>query len=130
MTGHPSRPVPGKAVFAGLALAALAVAIAVYLGIGGFLHATNSAADSAESVERGREIAQANCAGCHAVGADGESPNPDSPPFRALKDMYPVENLEEALAEGIVTSHDNLKMPEFEFESGLIGDFIAYLKTL
>ncbi|MEZ5878924.1 MAG: c-type cytochrome [Tepidamorphaceae bacterium] len=102
----------------------------VYLGIGGFLHATNSAAGSwAESVERGREIAQANCAGCHAVGADGESPNPISALPRPERHV-PGRKSRGSVAEGIVTSHDNLKMPEFEFESGQIGDFIGYLKTL
>jgi mono/diheme cytochrome c family protein len=39
-----------------------------------------------------------------------------------------VENLEEALGEGIVTGHAN--MPEFRLEPDQIGDFIAYLKSL
>ena len=129
MTGHPSKPVPGKAVFAGLVILALGIAVAIFFGTG-FLANDNASDETTGAVERGREIAQANCSGCHAIGPDDESPNPDSPPFRTLKDLYPVENLEEALAEGIVTSHDNMKMPEFEFEGPQIGDFIAYLKTL
>ena len=41
---------------------------------------------------------------------------------------YPVENLAEALGEGIVTGHQN--MPEFRLDPGQVGDFIDFLKTL
>ena len=36
------------------------------------------------SVEHGRQLVTRNCAGCHAVGPRGDSPNPLSPPFREL----------------------------------------------
>jgi hypothetical protein len=39
-----------------------------------------------------------------------------------------VENLEEALAEGISTGHPT--MPEFRFEPDQVNDFIKFLKTL
>jgi hypothetical protein len=42
--------------------------------------------------------------------------------------MYPVEGLQESLAEGIVTGHPS--MPEFRFDADQIGDFIAFLKSL
>ena len=42
--------------------------------------------------------------------------------------MYPVESLEEALAEGISTGHPT--MPEFRLDPDQIGDVIAYLKSL
>lgn len=129
MSGHASKPVPGKIVFAGLALLALGIAVAVFLAIGLFGSA-DPVEETGTGVANGEALAEANCARCHAIGAQGESPNPDAPPFRGFKDKWPVENLEEALAEGIVTSHDNVEMPEFEFEADQIGDFIAYLKTL
>jgi hypothetical protein len=58
----------------------------------------------------------------------GESPLKIAPPFRALHLKYPVETLEEALVEGIVTGHPT--MPEFRFDPGQVRDIIAYLKTL
>jgi len=79
-------------------------------------------------VQRGRSIAQANCSPCHAIGRTGESPVDAAPPFRNLHERYPVEELSEALAEGITTGHP--AMPEFQFDPGQIGDFIAYLKSL
>ncbi len=51
-----------------------------------------------------------------------------APPFRSLHRLYPVESLEEALAEGISTGHPT--MPEFRLDPGQIGDVIAYLKSL
>lgn len=80
------------------------------------------------AVERGRVFAQANCARCHAIGAAGDSPLPKAPPFRTLHERYPVEDLAEALAEGIRTAHP--AMPEFELNQRQINDLIAYLKSL
>ena len=80
------------------------------------------------AVQRGRAFAQANCARCHAVAPAGESPLPKAPPFRALHQRYPVEQLAESLAEGIKTAHR--AMPEFQLDEPQIGDLIAFLKSL
>ncbi|MBU3890578.1 cytochrome c [Methylosinus sporium] len=85
---------------------------------------------AAEQIERGRAIAKANCSRCHAVGVTGKSPNPASPPFRALTKKYPLENLEEALAEGIVVGHGGLDMPRFEFSPGQIESLLAYMASI
>ena len=82
----------------------------------------------AQSVSRGKSIARAHCARCHAIGSSGRSRFKAAPPFRTLHLRYPVENLEESLAEGIVTGHP--AMPEFRFEPDQVADFIAYLKSL
>ena len=78
--------------------------------------------------QRGRTFAQANCSNCHSIDKVSPSPLPIAPPFRDLHDRYPVERLEEALGEGIVTGHQN--MPEFRLAPDQIGNFIAFLKTL
>ena len=79
-------------------------------------------------VQRGRVFAQTNCAMCHAVGRIGDSPLAIAPPFRTLHTRYRVDDLAEALAEGIVTGHPS--MPQFQLDAAQIGDLIAYLKTL
>lgn len=85
---------------------------------------------AAEQIERGRAIAKANCSRCHAVGAVGKSPNPASPPFRTLAKKYPLDNLEEALAEGIVVGHGGLDMPRFEFSPAQIEALLAYIASI
>ena len=99
-----------------------AVALVGALLISTTIHAQDSA------VQRGRAFAQANCARCHAVGPAGDSPLPKAPPFCMIHQRYPVENLVEALAEGIRTAHP--AMPEFELDQRQIDDLIAYLKSL
>ncbi len=82
----------------------------------------------AASVAHGRAIAATNCAACHSIERSGASPDPKAPPFRTLGQSYPVEDLDESLAEGIVTgAHE---MPQFQFEPADIDDLIAFLKTL
>ena len=80
------------------------------------------------AAQRGLVIVRTNCSRCHAVGKMGNSPLPIAPPFRTLHERYPVEDLQEPLAEGIVTGHPT--MPEFRFDPGQVGDIIAYLKSL
>lgn len=85
----------------------------------------------AGNVERGRAFAEANCGSCHAVGPDGESPYAASPPFRTLSQRYPIENLAEALAEGIGVTHGGaVEMPEFVLSPDEIDDFLAYLASI
>jgi cytochrome c len=79
-------------------------------------------------VQRGQTFVGANCATCHAVGRIGASPLGEAPAFRDLHTKYPVEDLGEALAEGITTGHPT--MPEFQLEPDQITDVLAYLKSL
>lgn len=80
------------------------------------------------ALQRGAAYAQANCAGCHAVGATGDSPLPAAPHFRALGLRYPVEDLAEAFAEGIDTAHP--AMPTFVMSTEQNADLIAYLNSI
>jgi len=80
------------------------------------------------SEQRGLVFVRTNCSRCHSVDKVSKSPLPMAPPFRTLHERYPVENLEEPLAEGIITGHPS--MPEFRLDPGQIADVIAYLKSL
>jgi cytochrome c len=98
------------------------LAAALVLGVVGSAQAQDPRA------QRGLAFARAHCAQCHALDKASESPLKIAPPFRTLHRRYPVEALEEALGEGIVTGHPS--MPEFRLEPDQIGDFIAFLNTL
>lgn len=82
----------------------------------------------AQGAQRGVVIARTYCMSCHSIDKVSPSPLAIAPPFRDLHKRYPVEGLEEALAEGIVTGHPT--MPEFRFDPGQIRDFIAFLNSL
>lgn len=94
-----------------------------------FLMVSPGAAQSPHAdVQSGRAIVQTHCARCHSTGRVGPSPLSIAPLFRDLHKLYPVESLEEALAEGIMTGHAD--MPQFRFEPDEIDNLIAYLKSL
>ena len=76
----------------------------------------------------GEALLSKDCGPCHATGRSGDSPNKQAPAFRTLGQRYPVESLEEALAEGIITGHPD--MPEFSFDADEVGGIIAYLKSI
>ncbi len=86
------------------------------------------AAQMSPREQRGQTFVHANCSNCHATDKLSASPLKIAPPFRELHLRYPVENLQEALVEGIRTGHAN--MPEFRLDPGQASDVIAYLKTL
>ena len=90
---------------------------------------TSAAAPTkAANPRQGKRLARLYCAKCHSIDKVSPSPLSMAPPFRTLHERYPVDNLQEALAEGISTGHPS--MPEFRFDGDQIGDFLAYLKTL
>ena len=86
------------------------------------------ASDDDEHLKRGETLLQRDCASCHAVGRTGESQLKNAPAFRTLGQRYPIESLEEALAEGIMSGHPD--MPEFEFDAEDVGAIIVYLKSI
>ena len=51
-----------------------------------------------------------------------------APPFRELSKRYPIENLAEALAEGIVVGHP--AMPRFTFEPREINALLSHISGL
>jgi cytochrome c len=107
-----------------LKIMALVVALhAAHLGA-----ATPGFSQDRKLIARGQDIADANCARCHATGRTGASPLADAPLFRDLNRRYNVELLAEAFAEGIVTGHPG--MPVFVFSPADIEAVIAYLKNL
>lgn len=99
------------------------------LAMGAAMAGSNAFAQAQDPVvQRGLTFVRANCARCHAIDKLSPSPLRIAPPFRTLHLKYPVENLEESLAEGIVVGHPS--MPEFRLDPGQIADVIAYFKTL
>jgi len=90
--------------------------------------AVQTAPEQQESLEGdGRAIAEAQCAGCHAVGEYGDSPDPAAPTFRTVLSRYRADVLEEELIAGIQVSHP---MPEFQFNPQGADALIAYLQSI
>ena len=84
-------------------------------------------AAAAEDLKRGEALLTRDCAPATRSAA-ATSPRKDAPAFRTLGTRYPVESLEEALGEGIMSGHPD--MPEFKFDADDVGAIIAYLKSI
>ncbi len=76
----------------------------------------------------GQRIAEAALRRLPRGGAHGCEPARRRTAFRDLHRRYPVDQLAESLAEGIVTGHPD--MPVFTFDRAEIEDFLAYLRSL
>jgi mono/diheme cytochrome c family protein len=87
-----------------------------------------AAAAEKGTVGRGELLLRENCSRCHAIGKEGESLHPQAPPFRTLSSRYPIEDLSESLAEGIVSGHPD--MPIFVFAPQDIEAIIDYLQSI
>ncbi len=99
-----------------------------FLAMLAMLASAPASAQDIQSLRRGEALLARHCASCHATGRAGASPRADAPAFRALGRKYPVETLEEALAEGLMSGHPD--MPEFSFDAADVGAIIAYLKSI
>lgn len=88
----------------------------------------SGAKTASDPATQGFNLLRANCASCHAIDQVSQSPEPKAPPFRDVVKKYQPQALEEALAEGIVTGHE--QMPEFAFEPEQVTAIVAYLDTL
>jgi tetratricopeptide (TPR) repeat protein len=80
------------------------------------------------SLHEGRVIVRVLCSGCHAVGTEGASPNPQAPPFRTLAKRYPLLSLREPLSRGIAAPHAT--MPRFKISNADIDRIVAYINSL
>lgn len=85
-------------------------------------------ADDEAMIARGKALVEEKCARCHAIGRDDKSPHEKAPPFRDVVEIYPSEDLAEALAEGIVSGHPD--MPVFKLDPPDIEAFLGYLNSL
>lgn len=83
-----------------------------------------------QSIKRGENLAAKLCSKCHSITTKGVSKHGKAPPFRSLSKKYPLEHLEEALAEGIVVGHDVTDMPTFALTPDQIQDFLNFVKSI
>ena len=91
-------------------------------------YARTRVSHSTAMIEKGHAIAQSRCAACHGIGPTDRSPLDQAPPFERFAERYPIEQLAEAFAEGIVVGHN--EMPPFELQPSEIEALLAYLGSL
>ncbi|MDJ0977621.1 MAG: cytochrome c [Erythrobacter sp.] len=86
------------------------------------------ASDLSKSAKQGRDFAQANCAGCHALD-DGVSPSPNAPSLRRAAHRLPDWAVAGSFKRGVQVGH-TMEMPVFVFEDDDVANLLAYFEVL
>jgi mono/diheme cytochrome c family protein len=84
------------------------------------------AADPA--LARGAWVAERDCAQCHAVRAEGKSPNSNAPTFREIRLRFNPISLERRLHPMPAEGHD--AMPPRSLSAADVPDLVAYIQSL
>src|SRR5437868_9563097 len=79
--------------------------------------------------QRGKELLNALCGRCHAIGETGRSSHSDAPPFRKFgeRKLYD-EDFAQRLQNGLSTIHPD--MPTFRFNRSDAEAAVNYLKAV
>jgi len=85
------------------------------------------AADPAQ-VAAGHDIAQKQCAQCHAIERTGRSPNATAPPLREVLAVNDADGLAYRFIEAMRVGHD--EMPLFDFDVRSADALIAYIASI
>ena len=85
-------------------------------------------AGKAAVAQRGRTFAETHCTQCHAIMANGTSPNPEASPW---DDVANREGLTaQTFATFLADAHNYPAAMDFRVERRVIGDIAAYMLTL
>lgn len=90
--------------------------------------ATAASGEDADPVAKGKSLAEANCAICHAIYEAGSSPLAIAPPFRDIATTYDPEELEDAFNDGVATDHP--AMPDWQMTPDQAHALATYIMTL
>lgn len=77
---------------------------------------------------RGLAFAKQRCSACHAVGVNGTSPNPESPPFQDIANRPGVTTA--SLRQFLSDSHNYPDAMNFRVEDSDIMDLAEYILTM
>ena len=78
--------------------------------------------------ERGQAIAETRCAACHAVTANGTSPNPETPGFEDIANRKGLSSA--TLRQYLRNAHNYPDAMQFKLDRGQVRDLSAYIVTL
>jgi mono/diheme cytochrome c family protein len=84
--------------------------------------------DERESAFRGKRLAEANCAGCHAIAQFDDSPLRLAPPFRNMAERFSPSALRALLGGPVFLEH--AVMPDFEPSAEQAEDLATYILSI
>jgi mono/diheme cytochrome c family protein len=95
---------------------------------GGCASAGGSGVAQQAAITRGGAFVARACAGCHATGPEGDSPDARAPRFRDLGRRVGDQALEGRLAE--ISRNGHVQMPPIFMSPAEVKDVAAYVRAL
>lgn len=92
------------------------------------LDASTAGGQEVDSSAKGKSLAEANCAICHAIYETGTSPLAIAPPFRDIATTYDASELEDAFNDGVATDHP--VMPDWQMTPEQAHALARYIMAL
>ena len=86
------------------------------------------AQENAAQIAEGKRLAEINCARCHNLASEGESPLTDAPPFRDISRNYDREELIDGFMEGLAVRHP--LMPDWDVTEPQAEALTAFVMSL
>lgn len=93
-----------------------------------FAMVTSDAMALSGAEKRGRTLAVRLCAQCHAIGRSDTSPKIGAPPFRHLESRVDLDNFQQRLRQGLMSSYHD--MPVFRFTREDARAMVSYLRLI
>jgi cytochrome c len=87
-----------------------------------------ASAFDAESAFRGKRIAEANCADCHAIAQVDASADPAAPPFREMAERRDLASLRADMLGDLFLRH--AVMPDFQPDARQADDIVTYIESI
>ncbi|WP_187969210.1 c-type cytochrome [Aquibium microcysteis] len=81
-----------------------------------------------ESAFRGKRLAEANCAECHAIAQVDQSLDPAAPPFRQMALRRNLATLRGEMTGDLFLRH--AAMPDFEPDARQADDLVTYMESI
>jgi len=102
--------------------------IGLAVGAVGCQPLTPATRSAAAEPHPGLAFAQASCGGCHAVGRQSVSPNPEAPPFAAIVNQEGLTG--NTLAAWLRNAHNYPAEMKFSLERRQVNELVSYMLTL
>ena len=104
------------------------LAIVLLLGACAIAGASFAQRAADPALARGAWVAERDCAQCHAIRAEGKSPNSNAPTFRQIRLRFNPISLERRLHPMPAEGHD--AMPPRSLSTADVPDLVAYIQSL
>jgi cytochrome c len=86
------------------------------------------AQDESALIAEGKRLSEINCARCHNLATEGESPLTDAPPFREIAKNYDRPELIDGFMEGLAVRHP--LMPDWDVTEPQAEALAAFVMSL